>query len=231
MRTYPSFALLALLTATACGSSPSPRDECRGCPQARGTPRLVGGSVTQSVAGGATQTLEVFDRRSADATHCAVSSGPTDVKDTGAPTTGDVWIACRSGAGGYSFRITGLGDPRAFAVGTHPLKLEQIVGTVCVPTAGASTCAECAIRLTSEVKATLVVEAAVGGVAPYPTLVTADYRRSYRIELETGLLGSSATATTGAGVCASVRTKVTVRFEETAADWRFDPNGPCPCDL
>ncbi|MBL8715620.1 MAG: hypothetical protein JNL79_06470, partial [Myxococcales bacterium] len=48
---------------------------------------------------------------------------------------------------------------------------------------------------------------------------------------ETGLLGSSATPRTGDGVCATVRTKVTARFEETAADWRFDPNGPCPCDL
>jgi hypothetical protein len=68
----------------------------------------------------------------------------------------------------------------------------------------------------------LVVDEATGGAAPYPTMVTAHYRRNYQIQVDTGAMTDTA--------CGTIAVSVTVQLQQTNADIAYDPNGPCICD-
>ena len=58
-------------------------------------------------------------------------------------------------------------------------------------------------------------------------MVTSDYRRSYRIEIDTGFRNAGNGATT----CNGVAVKSSLHLEQTAAHYLDDPHGECmACD-
>jgi hypothetical protein len=125
-----------------------------------------------------------------------------------------------SGGTGYDFWLTfSLGDLRNVGVGSYAPGSPRVSypevnasETICsgsVPASG--------VRV--------VVEEAVGGPAPYPEVVTPDYRRVVRVDFNYDT-PQYADGDGDAGVCiASVRVVGHVRYTVVAADYRTDPDG------
>ena len=121
-----------------------------------------------------------------------------------------------------------LGDPRAWSVGSFTL-LNRACPTECSscnPAAG-PTGKPCLNAVLDSVNVKVVVETAIGGAAPRPKLVTDDFVRTFRLELDT----SAATARTSTGeVCDyPVTEKVSLHLTQTAADYVYDAEARCPC--
>jgi hypothetical protein len=74
---------------------------------------------------------------------------------------------------------------------------------------------------------TVTVETATGGAAPYPKMVSDDFERTFRLELDT----ATATPTANQVACDfPVRTRVSLHLTQTAADYVYDPDAPCLCE-
>jgi hypothetical protein len=75
---------------------------------------------------------------------------------------------------------------------------------------------------------TVTVDAATGGPAPYPKLVTDDFVRSFRLDFDT----SSVQATNGAGVPCdfALAAQVSLHLTQTAADYVYAADAPCVCE-
>lgn len=221
--------LTTLVTALAgCTSSPN-NCSANGCPRATGNTRLLSGSVVRTIAGEAPRTLAlVASPAPTTPDACSISGLGVEVfQNEFVNGTGPI-LACPTGSdrGFLDVLLTRLGDVREFALGTRTVAAGDlgIVAEICVPT-GDRGCNLCKIGL-EDTKATVTVEEATGGKAAYPKLVTSDYKRVFRVEVDTGVRSSSSAG----GACPTVATKLVVRFEQTAADWRYDPNGPCLCE-
>jgi hypothetical protein len=138
-------------------------------------------------------------------------------------------LAC-SGENGLLFNFLGLdlGDPRTWTVGTYTLQNQAcaIECASCGPAAG-TTGAPCSYGVLDTVDVTVVVEDAVGTAAPMPKLVTDDFVRTFRVELDTS--AATARSSTG-GVCDyPVTENVSLHLTQAATDYVYDANAPCPC--
>ena len=71
--------------------------------------------------------------------------------------------------------------------------------------------------------ATIDVTQGQGGPAPFPAMVTSDYRRDLRVQLAPIPQAQVDPA------CPWQNAVLDVRFTETAADTLYDPNGDCGC--
>jgi hypothetical protein len=136
---------------------------------------------------------------------CALGGTAADVIDGGAPldggTQGPYW----------SMTLHYAADPRSWTAGqtvlleTGELEYCKSVGTDTVPE-----------------RLSIFVEEAVGGAADFPAIVTADYRRVFRIEYTTpGRWPSAAT-----DCVPDALVKVTLRLVQTAVDFSFE-HGVC----
>ncbi len=117
-----------------------------------------------------------------------------------------------------------LADLRNWPLGTHSFRASQAMAIeLCdQPGRAGRGCTMCRPNL-DDVLMTVVVEEAEGGPAPYPTMVTPDYRRRYRIELDTGALSTDH--------CDGLAVSLALRLEQTAAQFVNDPHGECgPCE-
>jgi len=138
-------------------------------------------------------------------------------------------LACSGGAGQLlNYLGLDLGDPRKWSVGTFTL-LNQACATecsACAPAAGPAA-KPCSAAVLDSVSVKVTVETATGEAAPLPKLVTDDFVRTFRLELDT----SAATARTSMGeVCDyPVTEKVSLHLTQTAADYVYDANALCPC--
>ncbi len=79
---------------------------------------------------------------------------------------------------------------------------------------------------------TISVDEAVGGVAPYPSMVTSDYRRHFSVSIDSGTLDCSSSSTpAGCPLCQRVTSMLTAfEIEQTAADYTYTDHGPCMCE-
>jgi hypothetical protein len=59
--------------------------------------------------------------------------------------------------------------------------------------------------------------------------VTPDYERTFSIHFSVPL-GPAFPSTSGRKCARSFAFESTLRFEQTAAEWTYDPNGPCICE-
>ncbi len=219
--------LVAALPSCIYSSGPCPTT---GCPRATGHSRILSGTLTRSIAGEPPRTLSLLASPApTNADVCSVSGLDVQVfQNEFVNGTGPI-VNCPIGADTTGFLdvlLTRLGDLRELAAGSRTLAAGDlgVLSEICVP-AGDRGCTLSAIPL-GDTKATVTVEEAVGGKAAYPKLVTADYKRVLRVEIDTGVRSSSSSA--GAGP--SVATKLTLRLEQTAADWKYEPNAPCMCE-
>lgn len=73
------------------------------------------------------------------------------------------------------------------------------------------------------------VDAASGAAAPPPSLVTSDFHRSYRVNLDTRTFSVG----TPSGACERVEVDIAIdlQFEQTSADYHYKPDGPCLCGI
>lgn len=74
----------------------------------------------------------------------------------------------------------------------------------------------------------MIVETARGSAAPYPQMVTDDFERTFRLELDTAT--ATPTMSTGEACDFPVTEKVSLHLTQTAADYVYDPQAPCICE-
>ena len=126
----------------------------------------------------------------------------------------------------WSLEIGGLGDPRTWAVGNVVLPnafLGQRYPRYLWDSAGCQTGTTIGGNATG---IRVVVEEAAGGIADFPLLVTPDYRRVFRIELDV----ANTLASNVSGTCGVVATMtVSLRLTQTPDDFtvRNQPCGYC----
>jgi len=132
---------------------------------------------------------------------------------------GSITLTC-SGAlyGVFDIKLTSLGDMRDWPAGTFtlvpPAGTVSIVGFfgAAPPVAGLAV--------------TVTVEAAVGGSAPYPQLVTSDYVRTFRLDFDTASL---APKDENGRPDVTMTAKVSLHLSQTAAEYVADPTAFCGC--
>jgi hypothetical protein len=131
-------------------------------------------------------------------------------------------VLCAAGGTRVSF-TTALGDLRTWAAGTiRPA--DHVVGYTVVQS-GKPTC----FASFHPTPIDFSLDSAKGEPAPAPPLVTADFHRTYRVSMHR-------TVSVGLphDVClerVDVTLELEVQFEQTAADYQYNPNGPCACPV
>ena len=143
-----------------------------------------------------------------------------------------------AGAGAFNFYVNSLGDFRSWEVGTFTLAAAPTsVGVDYfpnMPQQGTPPAAAC--KLTPDILSaffegiilTVTVETATGGGAPYPTLVTDDFVRTFRLDFDT----STVQPRTIKGVACDfpLAAQVSLHLTQTAADYAYDPDAPRDCN-
>jgi len=74
------------------------------------------------------------------------------------------------------------------------------------------------------------VDVSSGAAAPSPSFVTSDFHRVYRVNLDSRTF-TVAMPRDECEEAVNVTIAIDVQFEQTAADYHFEPNGPCACPL
>jgi hypothetical protein len=143
-----------------------------------------------------------------------------------------------AGAGAFNFYVNSLGDFRSWEVGTFTMVaaagsvgVDYFPGT---PQQGAPPAAACNVApdivsaFFEGIVLTVTVETATGGAAPYPTLVTDDFVRTFRLDFDT----STVQPRTIDGVACDLplAAQLSLHLTQTAADYAYDPNAPRDCN-
>jgi hypothetical protein len=120
-----------------------------------------------------------------------------------------------------------LGDPRGWSVRTYTWKNEDgaIECSSYAPTSGPAG-NPCLHASLDSVSVKVDVETAIGGKAPVPKLVTDDFVRTFRVEFDTS--GATARVPFGEVCDFPVTVKASLHLTQTAADYVFDADAPCP---
>lgn len=132
-------------------------------------------------------------------------------------------VRCATPTGYVYVSFEKLGDPRGWVLGARTLRGREsglAIELSDCPAQGPCLPCEAAV---DDATVTVVVEQAAGAAAPYPKMVTSDYRRTYRIEIDTG----SRTTQNGATACKPLAIKASLQLEQTAADFVDNPQGQC----
>jgi len=210
----------AMAGLACCSKAP----ECGGtCPQATAKLELTGGTVIIGSVAGTESTLVMVpetEKRVASGT-CVLTRSTSDVLPDNT-VNGFLYLICNPATyemGTFIFAGS-IVDPRAL----------RLSDTIQFATAWGSCAAGDPNNLGTF--ATLTVTEAVGGIAPYPTMVTPDYRRVYSVDLDTGPADcSNGSVPAGCPICSKVgRMQVHLALEQTAADFQYMENGPCMCE-
>ena len=141
-------------------------------------------------------------------------------------------IACTGGEW-EDFDLLGwdLGDPRYWSTGTFVrVTSKRDFGSDCLscPQTAGTTGKPCTVVDFDDLQVNVVVETATGGAAPYPKMVTDDFVRIFRLDLDT----STATPkmSTGEACDYPVTLRISLHLTQSAADYVYDPQAPCICE-
>ena len=136
---------------------------------------------------------------------------------------GSVIVSCAGGGRGeFEFIITPPGDLREWSTGTFTL-VAGGGGTreIDPPASG------CQVGYLNGLTMTVTVEEAVGGSAPFPKLVTSDFLRTFRLDLDTSTLMPK--GPTGEACDFPLTGQLSLHLTQTAADYIADPYQQCLC--
>jgi hypothetical protein len=217
--------LASLVTLVASGCINSGRncgDDHSVCLRSHAKLRLVGGTATFSLGGSGTVTLPVVaTNASPTPMNCTLSGLDVfQVELTDVPAGGPT-LQCTAGGATLSVMFGAGVDLRSFSVGTHEIS-RDVSFTRC-DDKGCTSCST--VPDLSHDAVNLVVDEAVGGEAPAPKLVTADYSRKARLTVDAPsmkIFGS-------ARECTTFSLQTTLQIAQTASDWTDDPE-PCICE-
>jgi hypothetical protein len=198
--------------------------ECRQtCSQATARLEIDDGTVTIVEADGSESTVPIVPGNQDEVEGDACRMDGVDVEVQG---NNDVYsvlsLSCDVfGEGMPSFSFGGvIVDPRTLDSDTT----EEV--TIWLDCTGDQT-----VNLGGSV-ADISVTEAVGGIAPLPEMVTADFRRSYSVELDTGAIYCSrASVPAGCPFCKTMESvQVSFSIEQTAASYTYTESVPCECE-
>jgi len=139
---------------------------------------------------------------------------------------GFVNLQCRSsGGGGFDMGIRDPGDFRSWQTGSSQIPAAN--GSV-IADVGPSSGLGCNGLYFDGMELNLTVDTATGGAVPFPTVVTDDFARTFRLDFDT----STVTPANSRGeTCAvSISAQVSVHLTQTAADYVVSPDAPCLCE-
>jgi hypothetical protein len=233
--------MAAALAGAACaggllvaGCSPAP---CGTRPLATYDLRTLDDStVTWSLQGSPSQTIGVVPGHSAGS-DCAFANESGKIfppLDGGADfVQGYFTLRCvGAGAGAFNFFVNSLGDFRSWSVGTFTMAAPQnAVGVDYVPNTARPAAAPPICNPAAwfdGIVLTVTVETATGAAAPYPTLVTDDFVRTFRLDFDTSTVQPR--DNDGAACDLPVAAQVSLHLTQTAADYAYDPNAPRDCN-
>ena len=140
-------------------------------------------------------------------------------------------INCNGEAGEFDLLGWDLGDPRDWSVETFAVAASsRAFGTDCIScsTTAGPIGKPCTVADLDNLKVSVVVETATGVAASYPKLVTDDFVRVFRIELDTAT--ATPTMSTGEVCDYPVTEHVSLHLTQTAGDYVYDPQAPCICE-
>jgi hypothetical protein len=220
--------LVAGCAPASCGTRPLATYDLR---------PLDDSTVTWSFQGSPAQTLGVVPGPAADS-GCAFQNEAGKVAralDGGADfVTGYFALRCvGAGAGAFNFFVNSLGDFRSWSAGTFTiLAARGSVGADYFPNTpqpGAAPAGACSpAAWFDDIALTVTVETATGEAAPYPTLVTDDFVRTFRLDFDTSTV--QPTGNDGTACDLPVAARVSLHLTQTAADYAYDPNAPRDCN-
>jgi hypothetical protein len=194
-------------------------------------------SVVWSFQGSPSQTIRVVPGQTAGSDCAFQNEGGKILPDLdGGADFVQGYFALRcvgAGAGAFNFFVNSLGDFRSWSVGTFTIvATPEAVGVDYIPNtpqqaaAPAGTCNPAAHF--DDIVLTVTVETATGGAAPYPTLVTDDFVRTFRLDFDTSTVQPR--GNDGADCDLPVAAQVSLHLTQTAADYVYDPNAPHDCN-
>src|SRR5262245_9305109 len=202
-RLLPAVTLAVLVPACGGGSSAS---RCGTCPGATYDLRaLDDSSVTWTFRDMPAVTTTGFAPAPPPDDRCSFSFEKARYigsLDAGGELWWQGYIYVRCGGGGhgvFDIDVTGLGDLRDWRVGTR--SITAFDGDVTVlyqpdtatngPAAAAAT--DCNVASLGGLVSAVTVETATGSGAPFPDLVSGDYRRVFRLDLDTSTVAPTLT--------------------------------------
>ncbi len=221
------------LLVTGCSSAP-----CGICPLATyDLQPLNDGAVTWSFPGSAPETIGVAPGQTANS-DCAFenASGKIFPAGDGGADFVQGYFALRcvgAGLGAFNFFVNSLGDFRMWEVGTFTMAaapegvgLDYFPGAPRQVAAGPPPCSPAAWF--DGIVLTVTVEAAAGGSAPYPELVTADFLRTFRLDFDTSTVQPR--GNDGAACALPFVAQVALHLTQTAHDYGYNPDAACDCN-
>lgn len=222
-----SVAVLFATCVSCSGGQSTSTPGCGGpCPTTTVTARLLSGSVTFALNGGATEThalspddppvgLATPSGRCAAGRLMTIVYPPTNGVDSA--WGGEVDVECEPTAGSVQVSVK-VADRRTLGIGTYPSTPSPQLSFVRDVCASAS----------NSGAASLTITRAEGAPAQYPAAVTTDYVREFNIHIETNSPGETSTNEPGCTTPAIFAT-VDLQFAESAADAVNDPAAKCGC--
>ena len=229
-------ALIAIASAAGLLAAGCSRQSCGGpCPTATFDLRALGDStVTWSVAGAPSQTTTGFITGNGNyppsGTDCwyhhyiGTIVGP--VTDGGAERIlpGYVDIHCAGGGQGpFEFIFWELADYRTWTAGTLHIRPSAGKFSAAYPSSGGG----CTSADLDDMPLTITVETATGRAAAYPTLVTDDFERTFRVDFDT----TGVTPANTRGACDPViSVQASLHLTQAVNDYVYDPNASCHCE-
>jgi hypothetical protein len=230
MRDLRILVALGALSAVLAGCTRS-SGECSppagGCPRSTFTTQMTSGTLAYKVGSATSATsVPVSQAAPSDSTCTALNLDGEVFKDEFVNTIGPT-VRCETPTGYVYLALEKLGDPRAWPVGTRTLRgAEAGLVLEVADCPKDAPCFPCKAGV-ADASVTVVVEEAAGAAAPYPRMVTADYRRTYRIEVDTGPRSTA----NGVSTCSGVAVALSLHLEQTAARYVDNPHGECtPCE-
>lgn len=214
-----------IVTGATLFASCRDKNECgTDCPRASARVRLVQGTATIVALDGTESILKVI-------------SGPASRTEVGTCTLlgldaevfsdnevgGPINLDCHTSnfeRGTFTFAGV-VRDPRSLAAGITQTSDFWWIG-----------CPDPVPSNLTGLTMTVSVEQALGDIAPYPAMVTADYARRYTVALDTGATDCSlSSAPAGCPICQQIeRMTLSMALEQTAADYSYTERGACLCD-
>lgn len=186
--------------------------------------RLLSGEVTYGIGDSPPQTrmLSTLEHVSPPPDQCAAQNLVSPVYQTEFVNGIGPTVNCSADRASIWLNLHGLADSRTLVPGTHVI--DPAVAKLNVDVSQHVGSGPCRMELTTGT-VTVDVQAASGGAAPYPALVTNDYVRRFAVHVE----ALSAKEVFGTG-CVPASVTLDMTLEQTATDAVYDPTTPCICE-
>lgn len=194
--------------------------------------RMVGtGSATWSVGGASPQSVALQTTGVCSTTGPRGDFAASEFGDTTPPTTLSAgWdFGCGDNRGPSLSAFLDLGDPRDWSVGTVTLTGKaanfSLRGLPTTCSGNGATCPSCTATA-DDLAIIITVEKATGGSSPYPQMVTKDFQRTFRVQLDT----AKAHVVNSPVDCQTPLMRVDVKYDVMASDFTYDPHQRDSCN-